>query len=99
MKEKKDIRDDIKGKRQSHLSSPVGNDTEFHLRIKEIGCDPVVGDNYYVCFPVTCASKGDDSGLPMARFVQMGKPHVEEVTKPHKNDKDAKLKNLIKDMY
>jgi hypothetical protein len=77
MKEK-GIREDIKGKRESHMSSPVGNDTEFHLRTAGLSTTPQVDKYYYVCFKTLCTSKGDDSGVPMARFVQMGKPDVLE---------------------
>ncbi len=91
----KDIREDIKGKRESHLSSPVGNDTEFHLRTAGLACDPKVGDKYMVCFPVLCTSRGDDSGVDMARFVQQGKPDVIEP----KEDLDTKVKKVSKMAY
>jgi hypothetical protein len=93
--ENQQAREDIKGKRESHLSSPVGNDTEFHLRTAGLSCDPKVGERYYVCFPVECTSRGEDSGVDMARFVQMGKPDVSELTE----DLDTKVKKVAKMAY
>jgi hypothetical protein len=90
--EKQDVREDIKGKRESHLSSPVGNDTEFHLRLAGLTASPQVGKYYTVCFNTMCTSKGEDSGVEMARFVQMGKPDVLEAP-------NQKLKQVSKRMF
>lgn len=100
MRENPKVRDDIKGKRQSHLSSPVGDDTEFHLRTSELSCDPEPGGMYYVCFKTECTSKGDDSGVEMARFVQIEHPDVvdaEEYEEMNKVDtsKEEKLENKL----
>ena len=102
----KDLRETIKGERTSHLSSPVGNDTEFHLRLAEIGMKPKQKQKYYVCFPVECVSdaeKGTDSNgedHEMARFVQMGKPHIEAMAEESKEVKaNKKLKAHIKENY
>ena len=82
----KDLRDSIKGERTSHLSSPVGNDTEFHLRLEELSIQPKQKGRYYLCFPVECVSdaeKGKTSNgedKDMARFVQMGKPDLKEIS-------------------
>lgn len=95
---KQDLREDIKGKRESHLSSPVGNDTEFHIRDSELSMKPEIGTKYYMCFPVLCTSDGNDSGVPMHRFVQQGKPDVSKETE-HPGDKNSKLKKAAGRMF
>lgn len=98
----KDLRESIKGERTSHLSSPVGNDTEFHLRLKEIGMTPQQGKRYFVCFPVECVSDAEtgktSSGedVSMARFVQMGVPHIEDYTE---ESADSKIKKAALKTY
>lgn len=94
----KDIREDIKGKRESHLSSPVGNDTEFHLRDSEMSTKPEIGKVYYICFRTMCTSGGSDSGVPMKRFVQQGKPDVMSEAN-HPSDKNKQLKDTAKRMF
>lgn len=95
-KEGTGIHDDIKGKRTSHLSSPLGNDTEFHIRTSELSLKPVVGKKYYLEMLVECTSEGDDSGTEMARFVQMGKIDVESVEKETLEHKVSKAADKIR---
>lgn len=98
---KSDIKHSIKKDRLSHISAPVNDDAEFHLRDKELSIVPKDGETGFICFPVECVNHGDDSGIPMHRFVQTGKAdfHYEVKNTSKNSDKDAKLKKYIKETY
>lgn len=96
----KDLRNDLKGQRLSHISSPVNNDAEFHLRKDEIGDVKLkLKGLYYVCFPVLCVSDnehGKTTGgedVDMARFIQMGVAKVVQDSS-HPKDANTKLKGI-----
>lgn len=98
----KDLRNDIKGQRLSHISSPINNDAEFHLRKDEIGEVKLkIKSFYYVCFPVMCVSdnekgkttSGED--VDMARFIQMGVAKVVPDSS-HPQDTNKRLKGIAK---
>lgn len=90
---KSDIENNIKKARLSHISAPVNDDAEFHLRDKELSTVPEDGEDGFVCFPVKCVNHGDDSGLEMHRFVQTGKADFHYDVK---ESLDSKLRKAAK---
>jgi hypothetical protein len=88
-----DIKNNIKKVRLSHVSAPINDDSEFHIRDSELSVIPDDGERGFVCFPVQCVNHGDDSGKPMHRFVQVGKADFHYALK---ETVDEKIKRVAK---
>lgn len=64
---------DLHFDKQSHMSTSIYDNVEFHIRKDEIGIVPKVGEKYCIEFDAVCSSEGDD----MWRFIGDGKPSIE----------------------
>lgn len=91
-----DIKHNIKKARLSHMSAPVNDDAEFHLRDAELSEIPEDGERGYVCFPVECVNHKKDGGIPMHRFVQVGKADFHYDLK---ESTDSKIRRAAKQTY
>jgi len=94
-KSKSPNEEDLHSGKDSHLSTSVLQNVEFHIRSNEVGHECEVGDKYYVKVPVEVTSKDKE----MIRFRQMSHLEFEPMEGETGRKADMKLKKHIAENY